>query len=89
MSTTVFSGTEIDALKDRITKLENNATKVEISGEVSVNFTKGNQDDEAEIGIATSIAGGFNSNIVFSGTDQFTFIAKTKTTITVITTPCR
>jgi hypothetical protein len=72
MSTTVFSGTEIDALKDRITKLENNATKVEISGEVSVNFTKGNQDDEAEIGIATSIAAGFNSNIVFSGTDQLT-----------------
>jgi hypothetical protein len=72
MSTTVFSGTEIDALKDRITKLENNATKVEISGEVSVNFTKGNQDDEAEIGIATSIAAGFNSHIVFSGTDQLT-----------------
>jgi hypothetical protein len=64
MSTTVFSGTEIDALKDRITKLENNATKVEISGEDSVNFTKGDQANEAEIGIATSIAAGFNSNIL-------------------------
>jgi hypothetical protein len=29
-----------------------------------VNFTKGNQANEAEIGIATSIAAGFNSNNV-------------------------
>ncbi|SMN16642.1 hypothetical protein CRYPD_1148 [uncultured Candidatus Thioglobus sp.] len=70
-TTTVFAGTEMDALKDRITELENSATKVEISGAISVNYAKGNQTDKeiyvdgVEIGIATSIADGFNANIVF------------------------
>ncbi|MDC9715078.1 MAG: hypothetical protein PSN36_04580 [Gammaproteobacteria bacterium] len=70
-TTTVFAGTEMDTLKDRITELENNATKVEISGAISVNYAKGNQTDkeiyvdEVEIGVATSIADGFNANIVF------------------------
>jgi len=75
--TQTFAGTEMDALKDRITELENNATKVEISSAVSMNYATGNQADkeiyinEVKIGIAANIFDKFSANIVLlAGVDD-------------------
>lgn len=73
VSTTAFSGTEIDALKDRITALESNKSMVEFSGLIEVGYAKNDDSNgKKELGVSTielsvsaNINEQFNANIVF------------------------